>query len=166
MGKLVGGAGWCTNERCEDYARTVFRLDQSHELPRIFHRCPRCLELGAIEHRRQVPAFTPDVPHRQVRFEWGWDTLERRYRGVSIVTDESLDHGATLTLYDPLVNTEKRSLVMAESALANANLSQWARDARTGRGEIVLSMDLPRPEYGRKLDEWASSLFVSHLATR
>lgn len=64
---------------------------------------------------------TADI-FNEVRVEHNFDSLQKRYRSIAIVNDDSLAGICnTYTLQSPLIQTENRALKVAEALLANLN---------------------------------------------
>ncbi len=121
--------GYCEEVDCEDYAKGVFLLNHGD----IFY-CPRCREIGAVVAERGSHSAKDGVSFKEVRVEFNYDPINKRFKEIGIVRDESIwGSGGTYTLLSPLIKTEKRALKVAEAILAN--LQRYAD---------ILGDDIPR----------------------
>lgn len=155
--------GYCKNTGCEDYAKGVFLLNHGD----TFY-CPRCRQQGEVESERGHYVGTSDI-FKEVRVEYNYDPIEKRYREIAIVRDESLWGRCNVyTLQSPLIKTEKRGLKVAESILANLNRYRGLLDGdgipRTT--EVILSFDDDPEDFSRKLSHLAREWEASGLAER
>lgn len=153
--------GYCENTDCEDYAKGVFLLNHGN----TFY-CPRCRQLGCTEPERGFHAGTSEI-FKEVRVEYNYDPINKTYREIAIVRDESLwGRCNTYTLQSPLIKTERRALKVAESVLSNLNRYRGLLDGdgipRTT--ETLLSLDDSREDFSRKLQQLAAEWEKSNLA--
>jgi len=111
------GVGYCDNIDCEEYLKGVFLLHQN-----VFH-CPRCRKLGFPEMEKYE--YSNDFPViREVRVQFNFDPLNRRYTQIAIACDDELGpHCNTLTVCNPLCKTEKRALKLAGLYFAYVSLN-------------------------------------------
>ena len=164
------GVGYCMHvgsredETCDDYAKGVFLLNHGDTF-----FCPRCRKRGMIvkEHGFQE-AGHGDAPFKEVRVEFNYDAVGKRFREIAIVRDESIwGTGNKYILMSPLIKTEKRALKVAESLLANlqrySNLLSEDGDIPTTT-EFLITFDDELSEFSRKLKvlgkEWENSTLV------
>ncbi len=153
------GVGFCENAECEDFSKGVFLL--SHGT--TFY-CPRCRGLGNVvpEHGHT------DNDHqvfREAHVHFNYEPIEKRYREIAIVRDDSLpeNDANTYHLFSPLIRTEVRALKVAESILGNLNRYQGLLDGdgipRTT--EVLLSFDDELSTFSSQLKklakEWETS---------
>lgn len=150
MASMKRGVGYCEFSACEDYAKGVFLLNHGDTFS-----CPRCRQIGKIKTEHGF--YTSDSGiFKEVRVEYGYDSVRDAYRETAIVRDESLPaHNNVYTLQSPLIKTEKRALKVAEAILANLNryhgLAKNDEIPRTT--EFVLSFDEPLDVLKAKLHE-------------
>lgn len=126
------------HDDCEDLGKGVFVMGgDAKPLCRACHR--------PMEYIRESCTTSGDSPiFREVRVEFQYDPLQRRYRGVAIVRAESIWKGSVYTLYSPLVKTDKRALALAESLLgALVTSGTLSNDAR----QTVLDFGASRSEW-------------------
>ena len=155
------GVGYCENTDCEDYAKGVFLLNHGN----TFY-CPRCRQLGFSEPERGFYTGTSDI-FKEVRVEYNYDPINKVYREIAIVRDESLWGRCNVyTLQSPLIKTEKRGLKVAESILANLNRYRGLLngDEIPRTTEQLLSFDDSRGDFVRKLQQLAGEWEKSGLA--
>ena len=153
------GVGFCGNAECEDFSKGVFLLNHGT----TFY-CPRCRGLGEIvpEHGHT------DNDHqvfREAHVHFNYEPIEKRYREIAIVKDNSLPEGDANAyhLFSPLIRTEVRALKVAEAILGNLNRYQGLLDGdgipRTT--EVLLSFDDEMSDFSSKLKklskEWEAS---------
>jgi len=155
--------GYCEDTDCEDYAKGVFLLSHGP----IFS-CPRCRREGTVMPETGSYTSVSDI-FKEVRIEYNFDPISRRYRELAIVRDDSLmgTHNV-YTLESPLIKTEKRALKVAESLLANLNSSTSLLDLLEGRlprtSEFVLDIDQDRETFNRQLAILGKRLEESNLS--
>jgi hypothetical protein len=101
---------------------------------------------------------------KEVRVEFNYDPIQKRFRDLAIVRDEAIwGRGSTYTLRSPLIKTEKRALSVAEAVLANLQRysGMLAEDEIPHAREIAISFDDDRGEFFRRLDilaeQWENS---------
>jgi len=152
------GVGYCENTDCEDYAKGVFLLNHGD----TFY-CPRCRQLGFAEKERGFYTGTSDI-FKEVRVEFNYDPINKVYREIGIVRDESLWGRCNVyTLQSPLIKTEKRALKVSEAILANLNRYRGLLngDDIPRTTEVLLSFDDSNEDFSRKLaclaKEWEGS---------
>lgn len=152
------GVGYCENTDCEDYAKGVFLLNHGD----TFY-CPRCRQLGFSEKERGFYTGSSDI-FKEVRCEFNYDPINKVYREIGIVRDESLwGRNNVYTIQSPLIKTEKRALKVAEAILANLNRYRGLLngDEIPRTTEILLSFDDSNEDFSRKLQalakEWEAS---------
>lgn len=152
--------GYCRNSGCEDCNRGIFLLNHG---PAFY--CPRCRELGLVEHEKGSYTGTSDV-FKEVRVEYNFDPNYKVYMATAIVRDESLwGRNNVYTLQSPLIKTEARALKVAESVLSNLNImpSLGMGEGIPRTAEVVLSFDDSPEDFKRSVKEWASKLEKSAL---
>ena len=111
------GGGYCENLQCDEYFKGVFVMSQD-----VFHcrrcRCKGYLELERYEYSNEFSVL------REVRVEFDFDPLLRKYRNIATATDDELgNHCNVLTVFNPLCRTEKRGLKLAELYFAYISLN-------------------------------------------
>ncbi len=150
--------GYCENTGCEDYAQDVFLLNHGD----TFY-CPRCRMTGFVEHERGAIVGTSHIT-KEVRVEFNYSPIERRYREIAIVRDESVwGRNNVYTLISSLIKTEKRAFAVAESILAvlNHNPNAMNDNGIVRTTQTVLSFDLPFDKFSLQLaqiaTEWENS---------
>ena len=150
--------GYCEDTDCEDYVKGVFLLNHGN----TFY-CPRCRVQGHVEPERGFNTGTSDI-FKEVRCEFNYDPINKVYREIGIVRDESLWGRCNVyTLQSPLIKTEKRALKVAEAILANLNRYRGLlnSDGIPSTTEVLLSFDDDLDEFSRKLaylaKEWEAS---------
>ena len=146
------GVGYCENTDCEDYAKGIFLLNHGD----TFH-CPRCARLGHTEKEQGIHTGDSDI-FKEVRVEYNFDPINRVYREIAIIRDESLwGRNNTYTMQSPLIKTERRALKVGEAILSNLNRYRGLLvDGEIPRAvEHVISFDDSLPELSRKLGELA-----------
>jgi ribosomal protein S27AE len=155
---LKRGVGYCNSTECEDFAKGVFLLNHGD----TFY-CPRCRVQGSVEKERGHYTGTSEI-FKEVRVEYNFDPIQKRYQEIAIVRDESLwGRNNVYTLHSPLIKTERRALKVAEAILANLNRYSGllGPDGVPRTTEVVISFDEPKEELNRKLaklaETWAAS---------
>lgn len=159
MGRSKRAVGYCQNEVCEDYAKGIFLLNASDT-----YYCPRCRQLGRVEKEHSFYTGNTDV-FREVRIEYNYDPINRVYRDIAIVRDDSLYGRCNVyTLQSPLIRTEVRALKVAEQLLSHLNrFSPFSTncDPWQTSTEIILRFDDPREVFLQKLGklekEWIAT---------
>lgn len=130
--------GYCEKVDCEDYAKGVFLLNHGD----TFY-CPRCRDKGEVVPERGIHNAKDGVSFKEVRVEFNYDPINRCFKEIGIVRDESIwGSGNTYTLFSPLIKTEKRALKVAEAILAN--LQRYADildDGIPRTSETIISFD-------------------------
>ena len=152
------GVGYCENSNCQDYSKGIFVLT-----PRNSFQCPRCAQPGFLELESGSYTGNSDI-FKEVRVEYNFDPIQKRYRETAIVRDDSLEGEFNIyTLKSPLIKSENRGLKVAEAILANLNRyrSLWDSDCLPKASESLLSFDDSREEFNHKLGllfkEWEAS---------
>lgn len=114
MKHMRRAVGYCmSSEDCDDYGKGVFLLNHGD-----YFECVRCRIPGYIE-KEKSHSQSNNPYYKEVRVEWDYCVLERRYKATAIVRDESAPRdGNIYILYSPLIRTEKRALTVAESRMA------------------------------------------------
>ncbi len=160
--KYNRAVGYCENTDCEDYAKGVFLLNHGPVFP-----CPRCRAQGLVMPENGSYTTVSDI-FKEVRIEYNYDPIARRYREIAIVRDESIM--GTHNVYElesPLIKTEKRALKVAESLLANLNSPNGLFDLQIGKvprtTEHLLTLDHDREHFARDLDLLSKRLEASAL---
>lgn len=157
------GVGYCENTDCEDFSKGVFLLNHGN----TFY-CSRCRDHGFIEEERGSYTGSADY-FKEVRVQFNYDPLNKRYRETAIVRDESLWGRCNIyTLQSPLIKTERRGLKVAEAILANLN--QYGglpgSDEIPKIQEVLLSFDDDLDVFSSKLKRLAKKWESSGLAGR
>ncbi len=150
MASMKRGVGYCEFSACEDYAKGVFLLNHGDTFS-----CPRCRQIGKIKTEHGFYSGATGI-FKEVRVEYGYDSIRDTYRETAIVRDESLDARHNVyTLQSPLIKTEKRALKVAEAILANLNRYHGLvkNDEIPRTTEFVLSFDEPLDAFKIKLYE-------------
>ena len=147
------GCGYCMDNRCTDYAKGAFLLNQGEH-----YVCPTCKTRGLVVD--EVGSWEGDaMTFKEVRVEYNYDPVEFKYREVAIVRDDALEgiHNV-YTLQSPLIKTDKRALKVAESLLANLqNYPQLVtnqdinEDGVPRMTEMSISLDVPMSEFKANL---------------
>jgi hypothetical protein len=101
------GVGYCENVSCERYLKTTFVMNQER------YWCALCRGEGFVE--KETFTYSNRYPVlREVRMEFDFDPLVRKYTQIAIVSDGELHSKcSTLTIKSPLCRTEKRGLTLA-----------------------------------------------------
>ncbi len=130
--------GYCEEVGCEEYAKGVFLLNHGD----TFY-CPRCRNKGSVVLERGIHSSKDGVSFKEVRVEFNYDPINRRFKEIGIVRDESIwGSGNIYTLLSPLIKTEKRALKVAEAILANLQrYSDILDDAIPRTTETIISFD-------------------------
>ena len=152
--------GYCNDTDCDDYAKGVFLLNHGD----IFY-CPRCRNTGTAVPERGINAPRDSAPYKEVRVEFNYDPINKRFREIGIVRDESVwGSGSVYTLLSPLIKTEKRALKVAEAILANLQRQgELLRnsDEIPRSTEIIVSFDEDLVEFTKKMkvlgEQWENS---------
>src|SRR5574338_920129 len=84
-GQVTRGSGYCLNEECTDYKKEVFLMEHRGD-----YRCNRCLHIGITENETGTTENDYSLEFYQVRVEFNFDCLSRKYLGIAIVTDETM----------------------------------------------------------------------------
>jgi len=153
--------GYCENVDCEDYAKGVFLLNHGNHF-----YCPRCRYRGKVVPEKGFADKFENAPFKEVRVEFNYDPVNRRFREIGIVKDEAIDGiGSRYILLSPLIKTEKRALKVAESILANLQrIVNFFGDDIPKTTEVVISFDDDFDVFVSKLkdlgDEWEQSNLV------
>jgi hypothetical protein len=137
---LKRAVGYCLNTNCASFAKGIFLLNQS----KAFY-CPQCRNLGFIVAEKSWIEDTNDGLFKSVRVEFDYDPLNKKYRSIAVVEIPELKFGGTYFLQSPLVKTEKRALMIAETLINNINCYGAKGDILTK--ETVLSMDTSIKEF-------------------
>lgn len=155
MGRMKRAVGYCLNFPCREFAKGAFLLNHGD----ASYKCSFCRVSGIQEP--EACDYPKERPVKQARVEFDFCPLDRRYKAVAIVNDDSLVDGAVACLRSPLIKTEKRALKVAEAILCNLQRSE-----RTGwnEPETLLSFDTSRQEFEFSLHQWAQGLEGSFLA--
>lgn len=146
--RIKRAVGYCTQTECEDYVKGVFLLNHGDTF-----WCPRCKQVGFIEKEYGTSTGNFGI-YKEVRVEYNYDAVQKRYRELAIVRDESLWGKCDVYhLQSPLIKTEKRALKVAEATLANLNMQDRPLEAgeipRTH--ELILSFDTPKEMFAEEL---------------
>ena len=161
LGKMKRAVGYCTKTGCEAKGEGVFLLNHGS----IFI-CPRCRRDGRI-----VPEMGQAIDHgpifKEVRVEYDYNPDDRKFHGLAIVKDNSVDPPASIyILKSPLIRTQKRALRVAEGMLATL-----MRPAALKSGDIpsaseyVLSLDCDMETLKERLDELSRDLTKGWLGS-
>lgn len=146
------GTFYCRNSACGDSTKGVFWL---HYAPDV---CPSCRRPGvAIEETSGPKAVGSHGPWSSVEVDFDYDPARDRYRKSAIVIIDA-DEGDRWLIRSPLVHTEQRALVVAETTLASL----------TGSGEpkaVPLMLSTDDTNYFERLEAWAKSLESHALVT-
>jgi ribosomal protein S27AE len=158
--KIRRAVGYCENTECEEYTKGVFLLNHGD----TFY-CPRCEKIGFIEPETGKIEGKCGI-YKEVRVEYNYDPIEKRYRGIAIVRDESLwGQHDVYHIQSPLIKTEKRGMKVAEATLANLNMLAGAlipgEIPRTV--ELIVSFDVPRKEFNDEMERLQGQLENSAL---
>ena len=154
------GVGFCHNTPCDDFAKGIFLLNHEGDL----FRCPRCFTSGIIEEERGHWTGDSNI-FREVRVEFDFDPLKKKYLQIAIVQDNSLPaHFNIYTLHSPLIKTEQRALKVAEVLLGNLNRYRCVPGEIPSALESVLSFDEPISVFSAKLEQLARVWEKSGLA--
>lgn len=148
------GVGFCQKVLCEEFCKP--KLLYHHEGDFF---CTLCHQMGFIVPETGRPNRKPGQLFGEVRLEYCYCPAKKRYQEVAIVRDTDLgDDIGTYTVQNPLINTEKRALQVAEALLALLNDGMildedLAHPPHTK--EKVLDLDLPLEDVKRWLGEFA-----------
>ena len=137
------GVGYCLTLDCVNYCKGSFLLG----VDKFF--CPVCNTLGEVNlERREVQG---EGFISMVRVEFDYCPFRKEYRGLAVISMNI--PGATFTLYSPIVKTDKRAKIIAESILSIINYDNTLID-RTGFGaQPIISFDEPREMFQKRLEE-------------
>jgi hypothetical protein len=161
-GTMERGVGFCLDPQCMDFQKDIFLLE--HFGP---FKCSRCHKPGVkvLESGETDNDYSLDF--WQVRVEFCYDIATRTYRSIAIVSDETMPkEGNVYTLRCPIVKTEKRALMMAESILGSL---MRADDSIFAKGYIHrdqtynIDFDKPIVEVKNQLKMFEDSLLNSRL---
>lgn len=166
----------CNNPQCEEFQKQTFALLTGKEraMPLLclghtgkstaYEYAPKCGQKRELLLENEFYTLGTKL-FRQVRVDWEYDVIERRYRNVAIVTDESLPQNAGIyTLQTPLVKTEKRALIVAENILSNLQRQHAAIESARVSAETVLRFDNSKEVFEEQLNRLSSILTESTLA--
>lgn len=153
--KIKRAVGYCEQTDCEDYAKGVFLLNHGDTF-----WCPRCKRIGPIEAEIGKSVGNWGI-YKEVRVEYNYDPIQKRYRELAIVRDESLWGKCDVYhLHSPLIKTEKRALKVAEAMLANLNMQE--RPLVPGEiprtHELILSFDVPKEKFSQEMERLRGQL--------
>jgi ribosomal protein S27AE len=150
--------GYCLNEDCSEYTKGVFLLNHGDSF-----NCPRCSMRAWVEPERAKLKNGSQV-FREVRIEYNFCPIELKYREVAIVTKDDVEvpeDANVLTVYSPLIKTDKRALRVAETYLGHLEYNDiedgklpWAR-------ETLIDLDKPRDTVRKELEEMHYRLFYA-----
>lgn len=141
--KRVRGCGYCVNTECQHYLKQNFL-----NTPDAFF-CGTCkvkglAALDSYEVLNSHPLF------RQVRLEFNFDPAQKRYRGLAIVTDDSMvSHANVFSLCIPTIGTEKLALTTAERVLNHLLATNDPSEVRYFYEDVL---ELSSSEFYRKLE--------------
>jgi ribosomal protein S27AE len=158
--KVKRAVGYCEQTECDEYTKGVFLLNHGD----TFY-CSRCQKVGFIEPETGKIEGDCGV-YKEVRVEYNYDPIQKRYREIAIVRDESLlgPHDV-YHIQSPLIKTEKRGMRVAESTLANLNTQADTlipgEIPRTV--ELIVSLDIPREEFNDEMERLQRQLENSAL---
>lgn len=132
--------GYCEYSECEDYAKGVFLLNHG---PNFY--CPRCKKTGEVIPERAKTEGETGI-YKEVRVEYNYDPIQRKFREVAIVRDEAIwGPGKTYLLMSPMIRTDRRALKVAEALLANLQLVDQVKPGDiVATRELVLDLDSDR----------------------
>ena len=143
MIRVQKAVGFCYNEFCDAKLKGTFLLNHG---PRFY--CPSCRAEGETVSETTEVIAGANSKWKEVRVEFDYDPVDRRFRAVAIVKDNSiLGQGNKFLFKSPLVKTEKRALVMAESFLANlqnVNFLNSGESVRANEKVIYFDSDKSR----------------------
>jgi hypothetical protein len=163
VSQMNRAVGYCENTDCEDFAKGVFLLNHGDNF-----YCPRCRAHGHTE--KEVGTYDGDGEiFKEVRCEYNFDPINRAYREIAIVRDESLwGRCRVYTLKSPLIKTENRALKVSEAVLANLNRYRGLLegDGIPRTTETVLSFDEPAATFSSKLQSLSKEWEASELANK
>lgn len=161
-GQMIRGCGYCMNHECSDYKRDVFLMGHRGE-----YRCNRCIQYGHTENEVGSTENDHSLDFYQVRVEFNFDCLNKKYLGVAIVTDETMPkNGNVYTLKSPIIKAEKRALAVAENLLGRlmrADDSIFKKGYILRDSSIDIDFGMPRSLVKTRLDEVEQLLKVSRL---
>lgn len=155
--------GYCYNEECSEKHKGIFILN-----PSVKFFCSICRSQGEIVKEFVEVSNEDDPIFTEVRVNFDYDPIERRYKGTAIVRDEGEDlWGRTnvYTLNSPLIKTDKRALKVAETTLSN--LDYYNLDEIKSGGwstEYVLDLNAQDGNFKSKLKDLEARLSRSHKA--
>lgn len=153
--RIKRSVGYCTAKECEDYMKGIFLLNHGD----TFY-CPRCKHLGFVEPESGRSKGSLGI-YKEVRIEYDYDPLQKKYRGLAIVRDESLWGECNVFYFQsPLIRTEKRALKVAEATLSNLNIQD--RPLLPGElpyaTEMVMSFDVSREQFAKEIGKLETRL--------
>jgi len=148
-------------EECPDYAKGVFLINASQ------FKCTKCnSQTHVVGEVAQI--LNDSKMFREVRVEFNYDPLALRYRDVALVRNEDEDlpkDANVLTVFSPLIKTDKRALRVAESYLAQMSLTPATKgDDVPHIRETLLNFDKPMNEVKRELEELHYRLYYSQTS--
>ena len=103
---------------------------------------------------------------REVRVEYDYDPIQKKYKCIAILADEGMDEGDVYTLFSPLIKTDKRALKVAEGLLATLSYSLPEEGAVPTHTEQTLDLNSPLAEFVQQLGQHAKRWRQSSLAKR
>lgn len=152
------GVGYCENTDCEDYAKGIFLLNHGLQF-----YCPRCRVLGHSEPESGQQQGN-EVLFSEVRVEYGFNSIEKKYTEIAIVRDESMVPQNVYVIKTPLVKTENRALKMAEALLSSLNVHGLPAGEIPRMYETILSFDSSLEEFTAHCQKLHEQLQASPLA--
>lgn len=162
FGAVKRGVGFCINPECDQVYKDVFLF----EAPGPF-RCSRCFRGGrkVMEYGETDNDFSIDF--WQVRLEFNYDPILNKYRSLVIISDETMSkEGNIYTLYSPVIKTDKRALLIAESVLGNlmrCDDSIFSKGYIPKDNPIILDFDKPLADVKQQINTMYDELFLSRL---
>lgn len=161
-GQMVRGCGYCMNSECTDYKRESFLMGHKGNF-----RCSSCTQFGHSENEEGNTENDYSLDFYQVRVEFNFDCIEKKYRGLAIVTDETMPKtGNVYMLCSPLIKAQKRALAVAENLLGRlmrADDSIFKKGYILRDSSIDVDFGMPRSLVKARLDEVEQLLKGSRL---
>lgn len=158
---LNRGVGYCLNVGCISYGKGTFLINIGD-----VWNCPACRVRGEVIKERGFYTGRYDT-FKEVRVEYNYEPINRRFREIAIVTDDALPHGNIYILQSPMIHADKRALKVAESILGNLNrYARLLEDEIPRTTEILFDLAEPFEKFAKKVQEWGRELLNSESRPR
>lgn len=152
--------GYCDVVSCTDYARGVFLLGARSA---SFY-CPACRQPGTIvrEHGSTEHAELGEH-YSQAIVEFRLCHTTGRYRGLVVVTDQSVLPGRTYRLRSPLITTDQHATKVAEGLMSTLQHARPKDGPPPPSLETLIRLDQPLAQVRVQLADLQRALSRSAL---